>query len=208
MKYAIFILLLLMFGCLAQEPGKVTELDLPNKTTDSGAAADSSASDTASDSGAEAGDAGETSEPDTGSADAGGTDGGLVNPSAPSPDWGTECEDSYDCGSFNDRKDCVMGKCVDTQCIFRDDCKEKDHCFDGKCYLESELYAQFPECGVNVGCNITCAGCESGKRRCIVTGWGSGNESKDYYICTECNRDYDCLEGYRCVQHYCVKGPN
>lgn len=206
MKYAILALLILMFGCIQSEEGTVTELDLPDNSQDGGAqAADSPVSDTAGagsagDSGTAASDNGSAGADDTGTSE-------TVTPTAPNPDWGTECEDRYDCGSFSDRKDCVMGKCVDMECIFRDDCKEKDHCFNGKCYLESELYAEFPACGVNVGCNITCAGCGSGIRRCLVTGWGSGNESKDYYICVDCSRDYDCADGYKCVQNYCVKGP-
>jgi hypothetical protein len=135
----------------------------------------------------------------------------AVDTAPPAPtnlDWGTECEYRSECGEFGEMKDCVMGHCADIECIFRGDCKEKDHCFRGKCYLESELYEEFPECGVNVGCNMSCSGSKSGHRRCMITGWSSGEEGKDYYICTECNSDYDCSDGYRCVQNYCIEGPD
>jgi hypothetical protein len=205
MKYAILVLLLLMFGCLQPaEPGKVTEIDLPESNeTSSAPSTDSSAADTTSDEPPETEDTNDPPEaPDeTNTSD-------VPAPTISNSEWGTECEDSYDCGSFGDLKDCLMGHCVDIECIFTSDCKDEDHCFNGKCYLESELYAEFPSCGVNIGCNMTCSGCKSGKRRCMVTGWSDGNESMDYYICAECNSDYDCSEGYRCENKYCVKGPN
>lgn len=207
MKYAILVLLLLMFGCIQSEEGKVTEISMPDNSQDGGAqASDSPAMEVQNASGEPDSQAAATGDGEE-SAEGGGTQQ-VTAPTITNPNWGNECEDAYDCEPYDSRTVCVMGKCEKADCIFRADCKEKDHCFNGKCYLESELYGEFPECGVNVGCNITCAGCESGKRRCLVTGWGSGNESKDYYICVDCNRDYDCAEGYKCVQNYCVKGPN
>ncbi len=193
MKYIILVLLLLTFGCTQQavtETGNVTDdgtLHPPSDAAD--AANDSSLDDN------------ESTSTET-------TANESEVPTISNPDWGTECEYSSECGTFKEMKDCVKGHCVDIECKFKSDCKEKDHCFNGKCYLEDELYAEFTKCGVNEECDTTCVGCKSGKRSCIITGWSSGNESGDYYICAECTSDYSCSQGYACVNSYCVKGPN
>ena len=184
MKYAILVLLLLMFGCTQpSESGEVTRIDMEDNSGDSSGSAA------------------------TGNQTESSTSASVTKPSE--LEWNTECDDSYDCTPFDDRNACIKGNCVKLGCIFRADCKEKDHCFHGTCYTESELYEEFPQCGVNVACSDSCEGCKSGKRKCIMTGWSDGDDGKEYYVCAECgSSDYDCAEGYKCVQSYCVKGPN
>jgi len=122
--------------------------------------------------------------------------------------WGDECENDFEC-SFSDNEDCEYGFCVVQECTFASDCPENNHCFNGECYSEAELYAEFPECFLNMlYCDIPCNNCFKGERKCILTGYSSGEVSVDYRICVECaNSDEDCSEGYRCVDSYCVHGP-
>lgn len=121
--------------------------------------------------------------------------------------WGDECTDNYDC-SWDDKEACEYGYCVVQECFFTSECSEdKDHCFVGNCYTEAELYAEFPECALDVACEETCDGCTSGKRNCITTGHSEGDVSVDYRICAECISDSRCIEGYVCVDAFCVPGP-
>jgi len=130
---------------------------------------------------------------------------------APAPgevEWGTECEDDYDC-EWSEDEECEYGFCVVQECIFSSSCPEGNHCFNGKCYSEPELYEEFPECTINMAyCEIDCPTCEAGKRDCIMTGHSEGDVSVDYRICVECLMDSGCSEGNVCVDSYCVPGPN
>lgn len=193
MKILIYLLLvsLLFAGCLAEEPSKVTVIDYPDEQLEDNTTTP---------------DTTETNESPAPSKPA----KSPVSNSAEGIDvftspWGSECEWSGDCGSFKDMTDCVKGHCVNIECKFKGDCPNADHCFNGKCYLESELYGEFSKCGVNVQCEEKCDTCMDGTRTCMVTGWSEEHTSMDYYICVECSSDYDCSEGYSCEQKYCIK---
>jgi hypothetical protein len=129
-------------------------------------------------------------------------------PTAEATEWGTECSNDYDC-AWDQNEACKRGYCVPQECVFSSSCQpEKDHCFNGKCYTEAELYAEFSKCAVNIFyCDIVCDGCKEGKRSCIMTGHSSGETTVEYRICVDCTTDNNCIEGYRCVDHYCVPGP-
>lgn len=136
------------------------------------------------------------------------TTGPAEQPEAEAAEWGTECSNDYDC-AWDQNEACKRGYCVAQECVFSSSCQpDKDHCFNGKCYTEAELYAEFPECTVNMlYCDIECDGCKEGKRSCIMTGSSSGETTIEYRICVDCTTDNNCIDGYRCVDHYCVPGP-
>ncbi|MFH1685788.1 MAG: hypothetical protein ABH983_05800 [Candidatus Micrarchaeota archaeon] len=122
--------------------------------------------------------------------------------------WGAECEDDYDC-AWSKNEECEYGFCVTQECVFSSSCPEGNHCFNGNCYSETELYEEFPECTINLmHCEIDCPTCEAGQRDCIMTGHSDGNESAEYRICVECTMDSGCSEGNICVDSYCVPGPD
>ncbi|MBD3210711.1 hypothetical protein GF318_05000 [Candidatus Micrarchaeota archaeon] len=122
-------------------------------------------------------------------------------------EWGDECESDFEC-SFSDNEDCEYGYCVVQDCKFASDCEEGQHCFHGECYTEAELYAEFPECTIStLYCDIPCDNCEKGQRKCILTGHSVNQTEVNYRVCVECTMDSACKEGYRCVDHYCVPGP-
>ncbi len=128
--------------------------------------------------------------------------------------WGTECEKSWDCGSFDDLKDCVRGHCVDIECNFRSDCPEgTEFCFDGECLMKSDLEEKFETCCADQSndeclCHGVCENCDDGEYTCTFTSSGSGDEQTTTAICTECMFDSSCKEGFACVKHRCVPGPS
>ncbi len=189
MKILIYLLLasLLFAGCLGGEP-KVTAIDYPTEPENQAISAPEKTDESL-----------DPTEPDKPVSEP------LEKVDIFTSPWGDECDGFGDCGSSRDMKDCVKGHCVDVECKFKEDCTNADHCFNGKCYLESQLYAEFSKCGPDIGCQGKCENCKDGKRTCLVTGWSEEHKSMDYYLCVECQLDHDCNEGYSCEQHYCIR---
>jgi hypothetical protein len=127
--------------------------------------------------------------------------------------WGTECENKLDCGHFDELVDCVMGHCKEVECIFISDCPEgTEFCYEGKCTTEAELHETLESCCANKMddeclCHGTCENCDDGEYSCIVTSSSSGEESYSTFICVECATGSPCKEGFACVEHKCVRGP-
>lgn len=119
----------------------------------------------------------------------------------PNPE-GVECNSSTDCGEDANgiQKICIHEKCEEVECFWSSDCDNK-LCFDNECLTPDDIYSRYEQCYVdrNPCKDIVCENCKLGNLQCSMSGEGD----LEVRYCSECISDYNCNEGYSCVEHTC-----
>ena len=120
---------------------------------------------------------------------------------SPNPE-GVECNSSTDCRESENgvQQACVQEKCIEVECFWSSDCDNK-LCLDNKCLTPDDVYLRYEQCYVdrNPCKDIVCENCKLGNLQCSMSGEGD----LEVRYCTECISDYNCNEGYSCVEHTC-----
>ncbi len=87
-------------------------------------------------------------------------------------------------------------------CVVMQQCGSGDDlCWQGRCWTEDQLFAEYEKCQDMKCDHLDCPECESGHEQCtIATSAGSSM----YRVCVDCVRGTGCKPGFECEKGRCV----